>query len=229
MPEPRPADELEMTKPARSAAPVWAPNPGVPVIARVLAYIFGGLMLLTIIISIYNFFFRSPIPDIPPNPARWQTFSADGVQIPYPESWYVSLSAETDGDVTVQVIYFSLLDTPNDRIKEDYNFKVRIKMKLFEVSGEVSSLAVDVIDSDNEIKLSRQYQEFRVVSDGKSLSGKGKVYTYLIPGVDMPMYGEWILIPKGRRILCLYANAPEAARQTMQEILYHMAENASIS
>ncbi|HEY3376450.1 MAG TPA: hypothetical protein VGL77_03060, partial [Armatimonadota bacterium] len=92
----------------RSAAPVWAPNPGVPLTARILAYLFAALMLYTVIASYRNV---RP-PDIPPVPTGWQRYSSAmlHLQISYPQGWIV------DDKATAGQTHFSLSLPPAHQV-----------------------------------------------------------------------------------------------------------------
>jgi hypothetical protein len=80
---------------ANAQTPLWAPTPGVPLLARVLSYCFAGAMVLTIIASCGSW---RPI-SLPSPPTAWKTFtSSHGYTIPYPSDWRAVDSTEYGGD-----------------------------------------------------------------------------------------------------------------------------------
>jgi len=89
------------------AAPVWAPNPAVPLPARILAYLFGGITLLAVLLGLV---IQRP-PDVPPIPKHWSYYNSQhGCSIPYPSDW--EMSAEHQDEAMDKVFVKLIPDSP---------------------------------------------------------------------------------------------------------------------
>jgi len=211
MPEPRPADELEITKPAQKAMPVWAPNPGVPIIARILAYTFGGLMLLTL----FTTCFTPRADDVPPIPQTEQDWTAlktqNGCVLYYPHDWSIDQkSVENQLQVNCSLIPGS---------------PVRVEILLQESSDNESYLAVEQIRSQLEKVLPKEFQNFALSDEALTMiSSNGQAFTFTYNG--KPMSGAWVIEPKGRFVLCMIGFAPRDSLKATELIVSQMLKKA---
>lgn len=190
-------------------APVWAPTPGVPIVARMLAYSFGALMLFTVILA----FAGQPPPDIPASPASWHTYtSPTGFTLPYPTDWHLSEKDEGAEDGVV----FEL--PPGDQVR-------------------VLAIPIDIPDGadPNEIDqslASRLGEEFDAfVPTGTATTTAGDLHLFSFSASRKwrthLMKGAWVTRVFPRCALVLIATAPEEGWPPMQTILTHMVEQAA--
>ncbi len=197
--------------------PVWAPNPGVPIVSRLLAYLFAALMLYTIAQTIHVSY-TGRKPDIPAPPKEWETFtSVDGCTLPYPAHWATAKKpVETrKGDEMLEQAVFALSS----------DGQVLVSMLLFTFPQDVGYGTLDNIDQGIEQDSREHFADFtKTEATGLQVEGAGRTFNFT--GEDrrkLPMAGGWVIVPDGRRVLCLRAVGPREAWSTMAGVLTHMA------
>lgn len=211
MPEHRAHDELEYTKPAQQTMPVWAPNPGVPTIARILAYTFGGLMLLTLFATCLT----PRADDSPPIPKTEQDWAAlkthNGCVLYYPRGWAVE---QETIDNRVQVNCALIPGSP-----------VQVMILLQETSEHDGFLAVGQIRSQLEKMLPERLDDFTLSDKTLTIiSSNGQAFTFTDRG--KPMSGAWVIEPRGRFVLCVMGQAPRSSWRQTELIVSQMAKKA---
>ena len=216
MPDPRPADEMEITVPASPATPVWAPNPGVPIVARMLAYCFGALVLLTIIATVLS----TPAPDVPKYPARWSTLHLSAkCAVPYPEGWYTfDLQPAADSGIDAAQ---SIALLPNNKYPVQ-EYPVRVEALLVEVpAGRKRNDMVQALN-DYVLKMLRQrLKTFEMAGDGGASDADADI-AFTFTQDKQPMRGEWMIYLHGDAALILVAFASPEGWMATQVILHEM-------
>lgn len=187
-------------------APVWAPNPAVPVAARVLAYLFGALMIVTVLVSLYS---NRP-PDRPHFPQRWQQYrSAAGVTVPYPDGWAVTTKPIADGEQ----VYFSF--TPGGLIQVE----LLIKTLPGEADEEIRAYIRQVIDEQLR-------QRLPAYTSGDTLSNGLHSFTFRMDtGTAAAMTGAWRLDAEHTHAVRLLAVSPTPSWPALAPIVDHMLTN----
>jgi len=214
-----PTDEFEMTASARAPAPVWSPNPGVPIIARVLAYTFGGFMLIAIIATC-----MTPravdVPSTPSSESDWSSMQVgNGCIISYPRGWVSQPRKEEggahppDGQFQVQ---FSLYP----------NSPVQVTAVLEELPPDAGDSIVQQKNDWLEATLREQDYTNFTLSDGSltTISANGRAFTFTLE--NQPMSGAWVIQPHGRFLFSLIGFAPRKGWQETQLIISQMAIKA---
>lgn len=204
-------DELEITKPAQKAMPVWAPNPGVPIIARILAYTFGGLMLITLFATCLS----PRADDVPPIPQIEQDWTAlktqNGCVLYYPRDW--SIEQET-ADNQLRVNCTLIPGSP-----------VQVMILLQESSENDSYLVVGQIRSQLEKMLPEKLKNFTLSDEALTMiSSNGQAFTFT--DHNKPMSGAWVIEPKGRFVLCVLGSAPRDSLKATELIISQMLKKA---
>ncbi|MHB9025598.1 MAG: RING finger protein [Armatimonadota bacterium] len=197
----------ESTPPAHT--PIWAPNPGVPIVARILAYTFGLLMLLVT----YQTFARERPPDSAPIPGKWSSFeSAQGMTIPYPEGWFVA------EDTRENVVRLMLMP----------GSPVRVDILSAESRNESVQLTPEMIRPGFEEKLQqiKGYEpQTGVTTDDTALEMHAFRFVTRGPRGSLAMSGAWTMRARDQQVLILVATAPREGWQTTERIFSHIADN----
>jgi len=208
-----PTDEFEMTASARRPAPVWSPNPGVPIIARVLAYTFGGLMLLTIIATCLT-----PravdIPSLPNSESDWSSLPVEnGCILYYPRGWVIQPQEDDAAGERFQV-QFSLYP----------NSPVQVTAMLEELPPDAGDSIAQQKNDWLEATLRRQ-QKYKnlILTDGalSTFADNSRAFTFTLE--NRPMSGAWVIQSRGRFLLSLIGFAPRQGWQETQLIVSQMA------
>ena len=211
MPEYRYTDELEITKPAQKAIPVWAPNPGVPTVARILAYAFGGLMLLTLFATC----FTPRADDSPPIPKTEQDWAElethNGCVLYYPNDWTVEQkTVENRTQVNCALIPGS---------------PVQMTVLLQEASDNESYLIVDAMKKELTGFLRKELDNFTLSDETLTIiASNGQAFTFTDHG--KPMSGAWVIESRGRFVLCVMGQAPRNSWRETELIVSQMAKKA---
>lgn len=189
-------------------APIWAPNPAVPIIARILAYCFGALMMVTVVRSCLNV---RP-PSFPTYPAQWKTFSAEpGMTIPYPGDWTMHDQSANDN---LDLIFMML---PNDL--------THIEVLVIREDETVDAERLQQITARINERMMTIYPGYRA-QEGE---GDNAWRRFRANGVDktpMPIAGAWNVRAQGNRILYLVAVSHEDGWSTMERIATHVMNEA---
>lgn len=195
-------------------APVWAPNPAVPISARILAYLFGGLTLLTAILGLY---IARP-PDVPPLPNHWATYhTPQGCTLPYPSGWTMRVQpVKGAGD---WMIFALMPESP-----------VGVEACTIKLQVQADSLPSGKIEEMWEPDLRKRFKGYTRRDDGTvSVSAEdAKSFTFLFDdnGDAIKMAGASMVRTSGATVLLLVAYAPEEGWVTMKQIADHMLTDA---
>jgi len=210
---------------AAPVLPVWSPNPEVPLVARLLAYTFGGLMLLTLIAYLWT----PQAPDIPPLVSTWAAYrTQSGLTLPYPDRWAVTpLPSKGDDrviftlmpvppgtDIPMTEVQILAIAEPGERAPG-----------YLEIDRANRGLEEDFIAhfQDLQAKYPRQYRGFAWQgTEGLSPTRRGRVFTFT--NDKRPVTGGWIIVTRGRYLIRLIAFAPTAGWDAMKVILIQMAQ-----
>ncbi len=187
-------------------APIWAPNPGVPLTARILAITFGVLLALTVIISLVG---ERP-PDQPLLPKAWDTYATkSGITARVPDGWVSQVAGETDeftcvrfwqrdgGPVTVDLLGWRLPREIDDAIRAAVAKEVEADLRT-----SCTGYAPAAPDGDR--------RRFTCTLDGHAMAG------------------AWTRIERGRAVAVLIALTPAAGATTMDAILDEMAAGVAM-
>jgi len=186
-------------------APVWAPNPGVPPVARVLAYAFGALLALTVLLSLI---IERP-PDRPIPPARWATYTApDGLTLRYPAGWRV----RTESQGQSRTILFT----------QQPHSPVMVQAMTVTLAREIDAAARAFIATAVEHSLRADYPDFTPTTSDSDLHR----FTCAARGANpLPLAGGWTLRTDGARAVVLLALTPASGWPAMEPILATMQKN----
>ena len=202
--------------------PIWAPNPAVPPAARILAYAFGILTLLTVMISIN---YTRPA-DLPVVPDKWQTYSTENFSIPYPDGWDVD---SDDSDARQQEVTFTQIPDPY----------IHVTAVCFKARGPISAESTDRLKAELEKMLSKQYIDFKVknipntsvspaatpnpVDNWNRFSGRHR------DEQKHQIVGAWVLKIQGSRALFIEGISTEDGWANMEKILSSMNDYATLA
>ncbi|OPZ86905.1 MAG: hypothetical protein BWY76_00729 [bacterium ADurb.Bin429] len=189
--------------------PVWAPNPGVPPVARGLAYVFGALLALTVSLSII---IERP-PDLPVVPARWVMYTApDGLMLQYPAGWRVRTEAQGQS----RTILFTQLP----------NSPVMVQALMITLSHDIDAAARAFIVKEVENSLRKDYPNYTPTAV------EGDLHRFTCTARDsnpLRLAGGWTLQIHGHRVVVLLALTPAPGWSTMEPILAVMQKNLTFS
>jgi hypothetical protein len=196
-----PASPVESAPPR---SPVWTPNPGVPLTARVLAYAFGALLGLAILLSLV---IERP-PDLPLKPARWATYTTSiGMTLRYPAGW----TLRTTGKGRAVTLFFAQLN----------GSPVTVEVLATELREEVDADAQARIGRIVEDELLRDYPDYTPAS---APSGDLHRFTCTTGGTHpLAQTGAWLLRIHGTKVAVFIARTPLAGWPVMEGILTEMA------
>jgi len=210
-PKPQPTP-LEQAMPH---IPVWAPNPAVPLVARILAYLFAFMMVLSAFLS---FSLWRPV-SVPENVTTWEKpyTSSLGYSIPYPEKWKVISQEE----------YIRRSGTEDDYSNAPDLFIVP--------SSEVSIYVIpisadDTSPSPNEYMKYTRYIELPHNSGDTRDAGFNEfTYTKKERHGELPlrirtinMHGSWAVRDSNGKRLLIVGSAPQEGWEVMSGIFTHM-------
>ncbi|MHB0938055.1 MAG: hypothetical protein ACYDCO_16865 [Armatimonadota bacterium] len=211
MSEPRSTDDLEFTKPAQKAMPVWAPNPGVPVISRILAYSFGAFMLITLFATCFTPR-AADSPPIPQTEQDWTVLRTDnGCVLYYPRNWTIQQEVN---DNQLQVDCSLIPGSP-----------VQVTVLVRESTDTESYLAVEQMKDQLEKMLTAKLKDFALSDETlTTISSNGQAFNFTTNG--QPMSGAWVMEPRGRFVLCVMGSSPRDSWKATELIVSHMAKKA---
>ena len=201
--------EME-TQPASPAPmPVWAPNPGVPLLARILAFLFAAALLYTAVMT-----FRTTRPPDPPIPDQWASYHLGAEStIPYPANWQTE--ERNDADDTREA---SFMLTPSSPVRLEV---IVLAIDAGEHRDEVISALTEKLTTGFQTRFTNfalQDESFRCDA------GDAKRFTFTLNGA--PMTGALLFTPKGHHTLGVIGYAPPDGWPTMQDIFIHAANEA---
>jgi hypothetical protein len=210
-----PSAHLPTEDETATPAPIWAPNPAVPLLARLLAYLFGGLMLLAVVLSSVT---ERP-PDTAPSPEVWKWHAfADGSGFPYPAEWVLESKSINQG---VEV-----------RLALTESSPVRVDALLLTLPRQIGRDDLAQLDESLAAQMRSRFTEFTL--DPPSGSGLRSFCYDLVLGAGaqaarLPMRGAWIVQVKDHRALLLIGMTPSPGWATMEFILLRIARKAQLS
>ena len=192
------------------AVPIWAPNPGVPLLARVLAYLFAAMMLLAVVLTMTGA--RAIDPPVPP---EWESYAlGTNCTVPYPSAW-VPIPPDTPLDKGMQEISFALVDRHNP-IHYD------VLLLPLSTTGDDSH---DILDKLNAIQGERLAQQLHHFTQSDEVihctGGDAKTFTCTLNGALID--GAFLFLPRGQRTLGIIAFCPADGWPVMQDIFTHVA------
>jgi hypothetical protein len=203
--------------------PIWAPTPGVPLLARVLSYTFAAAMVLTFILTCS---IQRP-PSTPVMPKGWLPHtSTAGYMITYPVEWK------------------AFTDTPQEDVKLDGVVHKQVIREVFTTGGgvEVDILTCEPTMSADEFlpiaeseATSRFVAEFWDLDNYRSTNEfvTGEPHTFSgqtnMPDSGIPfrshtvdMVGQWQVLRMGEKVLIVVALTPQEGGPVMQTIVTRM-------
>ncbi len=204
-----PREEAELNSSPPRRVPVWAPNPAVPLPARILAYLFAALALLTALLGMIP----RP-PDTPPEVKKWATYnSSHGCTLPYPAGWDMQVSSNNETD---KIIIALLPDSP---------VQVMAMIRQFPEPVDASLLAQNA--DDLVAKLRDQFHNFTPRDDGKisDVADVERSFTFTDEN-KTAMAGTLTIRTANNSALLLISFAPQEGWSAMRQITGHMLEFA---
>ncbi|MHB9132163.1 MAG: RING finger protein [Armatimonadota bacterium] len=207
--------------PPAPLVPVWAPNPGVPLTARLLAYTFAGFMLLALLLAIVT---KRP-PDVPPLPEdnQWETYTVDSqFTIQYPTGWIVD--KEQDEEETDLVC------------KLWQNSPVNVIIAVQPLPASFDPASTESIRARLDARISENYSENNsenysdYQAEDRYADSNGTVNWQRFGFCDekIRMTGSWTTFVKDRYHIIIIGECPLDGRTVMESILSTMAESVSI-
>ena len=186
--------------------PIWTPDPGVPLVARILSYFFGFLVVITIFRSCT---FERP-PDLPVMPGKWQTYrTPQGMSIAYPDTWTVN-----DRSQNGQPDYFFSLSN-----------SVYIEACVVESSYPLASNDDAAFDERVEAELQKDIPGY--TAQGIDARSGWHRFTTSNPSSQQktPLQGAWTSRIQGNDAACLIAVSPSEGWPEMEQIFSYVLTN----
>lgn len=204
--------------PLANRVPVWAPDPGVPLIARLLAYIFGVLMLFTVMSSL-----RPRPPDIPAYPSEWRIFEKYGLTIPYPDNW--QYQNRTQGE-NVHIAFY--LPPRTDM--------VRVEIFSFNINNSTATALDPLGKSSNELASERfeewLREEYYTGYTAKMETGVAGYHYFTAQPLSKdgpPIVGAWVSRVQGGTIIFATAASSAPAWHVTENIFSKIVENIQLA
>jgi len=201
--------------------PIWAPNPAVPPAARILAYAFGILTLLTVMISIN---YTRPA-DLPVVPDKWQTYNTENFSIPYPDGWEMK-DHKTTGQQ--QVIFYQAPDP-----------YIRINAICLSNRYPIDAESVEKLKLQLEAHLDKEYNDYKkgdsVNDPGATMGAVGAMGNWnmfsgrLDDEAKHRITGAWALKVQGTRVLYIEAISAENGWYDMAKIFSSVCSSATLT
>jgi hypothetical protein len=207
--------EIKQQEPAAATMiPVWAPNPGVPIIARILAYAFAFLMLLIWALSLT----QVRPPDIAPLPDQWSTYrGSQGLTMPYPTGWY---TVEDPKDPNKSVLFVLRRGGP-----------VQVNVVPLSIPADAwPQISPDKMDATVEtewVVKGFDGENFALGEGASDPLEKMHAFTFTVPHRqnDVPMSGAWTMRTNGKQIVILLSSSPQEGWTNVKDIFTHIADN----
>ncbi len=222
-PSPAPAERLA------PQAPVWAANPAVPIEARLLAYGFAFLMVLTALISFSSW---RPV-SVAEIPASWKMplTSSLGYTIPYPNKWRVikreeiierqrdPVETENIGDIFVLPqsdiqIHTIPIETPDPTFSLDNILLGKIIRGTFFGKSQRPDKFKEITIKDRNSSSDSSYEfTFQITEQHGE-----NIFFYR----TVNMHGAWTIRKNGTGQLIIIGVAPQEGWTAVSDIFSHM-------
>lgn len=192
--------------------PIWVPNPAVPLTARILAYVFGFLIIFTVVRSCtYN----RPADEVTA-PTAWRAYRCkQGQMIPYPDGWGIDdRSAHNYTDV---IFYLP----PGGW--------VRMETVILQTDYTIEPYMVEQLNAKFEENLRKEYSDYseqgadRLMSDWHLFQAK-----MADKDPRRRVTGAWATRVQVNRILLIVASAPSGSWRNMRDIMSHVETGATL-
>ena len=190
--------------PARPQIPVWAPDPAVPLVARILAYHFAVFLLLTVIRAC-----AMPRPlDYPVYPSRWGSDTVNGLTFQYPGNWQVRNAVLHDPPrITTDLQYF--YTPPTQQV-------VQIRLITMGFAFDPERMVADPHLIQNYT--AQPALDGALPNDCHAFSGR-------VNDAKQPIKGAWVSRRVGNQWILLLAFSPEQGWPITQRILLYMSDH----
>ncbi len=199
--EPRPM-------PFRPQIPVWAPDPAVPLVARLLAYCFAIFMLLTVIRAC-----TMPRPlDYPVMPMSWKSDSINGITLQYPDNWQMVSITETD-PVVVTDLQFSYTPPTTDVLQ----------LRVFTLNGQFDEYSEASFIKDHLTAYAPQ------LINGEDDPADWHTFRATSTLAKTSIQGAWVARVVGNQTVLLLSFAPAAGWRVTQQILSYMCDHLTVA
>lgn len=185
--------------------PIWAPNPGVPLTARILSYIFALLVVVTIFRSCA---YERP-SDLPVFPRQWASYlTPQGMKIPYPSDWSPADHTQ-NGEPD---FYFALGNS------------VHIEVSMAEASYDLDTSQFPEIEQHIEENMQKDLPGYspQVVD---AVTGWHLFHLTPPHSHKPPLQGAWTARIQGNRVACLIAVAPNEGWPAMAQVFTYVLDN----
>lgn len=200
-PEPR-------QRPFRSLSPVWAPDPAVPLAARILSYLFAVVLLLTVIRAC-----SMPRPfDYPVLPTEWKSNTFHGVTLQSPANWQVISIPERDSVVMNDLLFYY---TPPTREV--------LQMRVIILNCAITQASAEDIVK----KLVDQYAPQAGNSEG--MPANWHEFRGYPTRAKQAICGSWFAQISGNQSVLLLGFAPEDGWTVTQQTLCYMSDHLTIA
>lgn len=226
--------------------PVWASNPAVPPVARVLAFTFGGLMLITIALALAGF----RTVGGPTTPDKWFVFRSSKAYVTaYPEGWRVISSeeiakhAQEDGDRKGTGVYPDIFTLKGGDGKTHIDVLVRdipTRVNMAAIVDPASGLLGDMDDAIIErLRNPDTYGLTDVQTTSRApKSGLETLCAYTANSEEehetvpfrsraMAIRGGWYYKVNGNRLMRIHGYAPAEDWPAMESILKEIGERVT--
>lgn len=217
-----PLDDLQISQPTEPATPIWAPTSGVPMLARILAYTFGGFMLLAFFVSCLS----HPAPDIPNVPTTWNTLVLkQGSSVPYPREWHPYHVQDATGETLLSFDAISLLPSAEySNGIELYPTHIEIIMLQLPANSEIARKST--VNRYISQVLDRRLENFNL-QGGEAMLDSDENVPFIFGERRNPMSGEWTVLLHDGLALVLVGCANPEGWQATQLILHEMASRVA--
>lgn len=195
--------------PYRPQIPVWAPDPAVPLAARLLAYLFAIFMILTVVRA-----WMMPRPfDYPSFPANWKSETLNGITLQYPaDTWQMVSIADAD-PLVVTELQFSYTPPTSDVLQ----------LNLIALNGQV-----DAENAEYIVKNRLNAYVPQIPSDEDTPAG-WHTFHASSERSKKPIEGAWISRMVGNQTVLLFAYAPTPGWRATKQILSYMSDHLNVA
>jgi len=196
------------------STPVWAPTPGVPIIARLLAYAFAALMLVAMALS---FLAKRP-QNLPFPPQKWEYYhSEQGSIVPYPASWHLVHQTKKGNDQpdVVRVLFPDGWD--------ENNTDIIILSYTLPQQGNTEIDSSKVLDRLESLRQTRFSSDNYVISATDASVAPNNLHSFTLTGKHQQIKsGNWLLLLKDNHFTYIESVTPVDGKQVMDTIVTQM-------